>query len=141
MNALNKIVNNYIRFVFAWDEDENGENWKNKTNDPKFDEYLEEEFKFSSVNNYHNGFDIVSWYMGIDDYDKNGHYGCDHQGDINNIIDFKTACEVLTIINNYMAEFDITFTDYDPYDIIRQYAYVYANSMSLDDLKKILLQE
>ena len=51
MVILDKIVRNYFLFVFLWDEDENGEKWCKKTDNPMFNQYLENEFKFSAVNN------------------------------------------------------------------------------------------
>uniref|UniRef100_A0A6C0F181 Uncharacterized protein n=1 Tax=viral metagenome TaxID=1070528 RepID=A0A6C0F181_9ZZZZ len=61
MNELNVIVEDYIRFVFSWDEDDDRKRWseKTETNTPEFDNYLEDNFKFSAVYNWECGFRMV----------------------------------------------------------------------------------
>lgn len=118
MVILDKIVRNYFLFVFLWDEDENGEKWCKKTDDPMFNQYLENEFKFSAVDNWESGFDIVEWYEGTGDYAINGHYKCGIQGSVDNLVDSKEK---------------------SPNMVLRDYAYNYLYRLSLNELKDILL--
>lgn len=118
MVILDKIIRNYFLFVFLWDENENGEKWCKKTDDPMFNQYLENEFKFSAVDNWESGFDIVEWYEGTGEYAINGHYKCGRQGSIENLIDSKEKL---------------------PSMVLRNYAYKYLYRLSLNELKDILL--
>ena len=123
MDKLNTIVKDYIRFVFSWDEDDDGKRWseKTETNTPEFDNYLEDNFKFSAVYNWECGFDIVEWYEGIGDYAEDGHYKCGRQGEVADIIDFNPSQG-----------------DYSHEMALRNYACSYLYHMSVEDLRSLL---
>jgi hypothetical protein len=120
MDALKLVVENYIRFVYLWEEDENGQRWCEKPEDLY---YLANEFKFSAVNNWESGFDIVEWYEGIGDYAKDGHYKCGRQGSV---------VELVAASNLKRKEglhFEMT---------LRNYAYDYLYKLSIQDLRRLL---
>ena len=140
---LNKIVTEYLRFVFSMDEDDNCVRWCDKTTAPDFDEYLEETFKFSATNNWESGFDIVDWYESRGDYALDGHYKCGRQGSINDLLDFQTTCDVINFIqeyflDNYGDECLMDTLNLTPEKVIRNYAYVFCYEKDIDELKEIL---
>ena len=120
MVILDKIVKNYFLFVFLWDEDENGKKWCEKTDDPTFNQYLESDFKFTAVDNWESGFDIVEWYEGTGDYAINGHYKSGRHGSIANLVDCKEK---------------------SPEMVFRDYACNYLYRLSLNNLREILLSQ
>jgi hypothetical protein len=136
MNALDNIVENYLRFVFKWDE--------NDKKDTDLDEYLDEDFKFSAVNNWEDGFDIVDWYEGRGDYAENGHYGCGRQGSLSDLLDFGETCDAIRIIQEFYSEYGgdslMSYDDLAPEKVIRNYAYVFAFSKSSEEMKDGLLK-
>ena len=121
MEELNKVVENYIRFVYFWEEDENGQKWCEKPEDLY---YLANEFKFSAVNNWESGFDIVEWYEGIGDYATDGHYKCGRKG---SVVDLINASKLITTRQG--LHFEMT---------LRNYACDYLYNLSTDDLRRVL---
>jgi len=120
MEELNKVVENYIRFVYFWEEDENGQKWCEKPEDLY---YLANEFKFSAVNNWESGFDSVEWYEGRGDYARDGHYKCGRQGSV---------AELVATSNLKRREglhFEMT---------LRNYALYYLYNLSTEDLRCLL---
>ena len=143
MNRLKSIVNSYLCFVFVWEEDDNGKKWCEKTDDQKFEYYLENDFKFSAVNNWESGFDIVEWYEGAGDYSPKGHYKCFKQGNVSELFYFDSENKMSYFDqkcydNNHYEDTLNDNKDFSPEMVLRSYAYTYLHELSLDDLREIL---
>lgn len=140
MEEIDEIFGNYLRFVFSWEEDENGNKWSEKMDDPDFGRYLKTDFRFSAVNNWNNGgFDIAEWYEGTGDYAKDGQYDCFHQGFVADILDFNSTCEAIRFIENCYILMD--YKNICPKMVIRNYITAYLYQISAKNLRDLLLQK
>jgi hypothetical protein len=133
MDKLNETIADYVRFVYSWDQDDDGTHWSEKITDPTFNDYLSDGFKYSAVGNWECGFDIVEWYEGIGDYAENGHYKCGRRGDVVDLLDFTCGDhrqESLDFIRSYKT--------LSPEMVLREYACSYLYHMSVEDLRRLL---
>ena len=132
MEQIDQIFGEYFRFVFAWDENDNGRKWCEMTDDPEFAEYLEIYFNNSAMN-----MDFVEWYEGTGDYAENGHYKCGRKGAVSDILDFQSCCEVIRIIEQY-SDFEMDYANITPEILMSNYLDVYLGRLTADDLRDIL---
>lgn len=131
----------YFQFVFQWDEDENGIRWCEKTDDPSFDDYLEEVFKFSATNNWESGFDFVDWLLGQND--MGNHYNATAKiQSLDNLLTFKETC---CITNRIVKHYESVYGDASCFldeitceSVLRHLAYVELAELSLEDLRELL---
>ena len=117
--------------MFSWDENDNGRRWCEMTDDREFAEYLEVYFRNSAMN-----MNFLEWYVGTGDYAEDGHYKCGRKGAVADILDFKSCCEVIRIIEQYY-DFGTDYANITPELVISNYLDVYLGRLSADDLRDI----
>ena len=118
---LDTFVKRYLTIVF---DEENGSQKED------LDEYLSEDFKFKSVNDWENSYDIVD-YLEMPIY---------------KLLDFESTCCAITIIQeyyeeNYGSECLMDTKNLTPEKVLRNYAYVLYSSMDIAELKDLLFDE
>jgi hypothetical protein len=131
MDQLNTVIVKYLKFVFAWDLDDDG-NHRNE-NTAFIDEYLRENFSYSAS----FAFDIVEWYEGIGDYSDIGHYARGSQGTVSTLMDATTICQAIRAIA--LDDDPMDYRYITPEMVLRNYTQVYVHDMSVEDLKALLL--
>ncbi len=135
MEQLDNFVEDWYRYWFEYFEDDDEVHWNTKPNDEIMDAYLRDKF-FE---------DVLEWWDGrFFSYPHPLHHLHHNHEDeyINDIMDFKTCCNVMNIINLYLKDCDdlklIDGLQWTPTLIVRVYAHVYMKNKSLEQLKDIL---
>lgn len=118
---LQNFINEYLKFVFKSISEGNLD-----------EEYLDEEFKFISSNNWINGFDFINWLL------------TDKITSIDKFLNLKETCEIISYITsyyeeNYGGEVSHFTNNISPENILRHYVYVKVHEMSAVQLKELLL--
>jgi len=138
-------INEYIQFVYEWDEDTNSEEggkWCDKKLTKENEEKFEEDFKFSAGNNWETGFDFVEWLLANSDDMKNFYKVEPKVGCLHKLLTFQETCRIINrIITYYEDNYDdasVFTNDISCESVLRHLVYIELAEMNLDDLKELL---
>jgi hypothetical protein len=130
LELINKYINKYLIFVFNHDTDDDSNLWCEKPYN-KLDNYFMNEFKFSSGNNWINGFNFVDWLNGIND--------------MKDFYKVKKKCgiydKIILNITDLYIDNIVNFETLSEETIICIYVNNYIENLSLNDIQSVLFRK